>query len=62
LKRLFFRLPGRPLIKFVYCYFWRRGFLDGRPGLRYATLQAVYEYRSDCRRAELRRRGQGEPL
>jgi glycosyltransferase involved in cell wall biosynthesis len=62
LKRLFFRLPGRPFIKFGYCYLWRRGFLDGRPGLRYAALQAIYEYFIDCKRAELRRRARGLPL
>ncbi|MGF6673724.1 glycosyltransferase family 2 protein [Paraburkholderia tuberum] len=43
-KRLFYQLPCRPLIKFVLLYFVRRGFLDGHPGLVYATLQSVYEY------------------
>lgn len=43
-KELFYRLPLRPWIKFVYVYFWRRGFLDGRAGLTYACLQAIYEY------------------
>ncbi|MGF6918516.1 glycosyltransferase family 2 protein [Paraburkholderia sp. 40] len=43
-KRLFYQLPCRPVIKFVLLYFVRRGFLDGHPGLVYATLQSVYEY------------------
>ncbi|RZF24857.1 glycosyltransferase family 2 protein [Paraburkholderia sp. UYCP14C] len=43
-KRLFYELPCRPLTKFVLLYFVRRGFLDGHPGLVYATLQSVYEY------------------
>lgn len=59
LKDVFFRMPARPLVKFAYYYLWRRGFLDGRPGLTYATLQAVYEYMIDCKFRELRRRQQG---
>ena len=62
LKDLFFRLPARPLIKFLYFYIWRRGFLDGRPGLTYSTLQAIYEYMIDCKYRELRRRLHGSPV
>jgi glycosyltransferase involved in cell wall biosynthesis len=62
LKDLFFRLPARPLIKFMYYYIWRRGFLDGRPGLTYSTLQAIYEYMIDCKYRELRRRMRGLPV
>ncbi|MES2840030.1 MAG: glycosyltransferase family 2 protein [Pseudomonadota bacterium] len=43
-KELFYRLPLRPLVKFVLLYVAKRGFLDGRAGLRYAVLQAIYEY------------------
>jgi glycosyltransferase involved in cell wall biosynthesis len=43
-KELFYRLPLRPLIKFVLLYVGKRGFLDGRAGLAYAVLQAIYEY------------------
>ena len=62
LKDLFFRLPARPFLKFAYYYGWRRGFLDGRAGLTYATLQAIYEYMIDCKYAELQRRRAGLPL
>jgi glycosyltransferase involved in cell wall biosynthesis len=62
LKDLFFRLPGRPLIKFLYYYGWRRGFLDGKAGLTYATLQAIYEYMITCKGAELDRRRRGLPV
>jgi len=44
LKNLSFRLPGRPFLKFLYMYLLRAGFLDGRAGLTYCTLQAIYEY------------------
>lgn len=43
-KELFYRLPMRPLIKFILLYFFKRGFLDGRAGLTYAVLQSIYEY------------------
>lgn len=43
-KELFYRLPARPLIKFVILYLGKRGFLDGRAGLTYAVLQSIYEY------------------
>jgi glycosyltransferase involved in cell wall biosynthesis len=43
-KALFYKLPGRPLIKWLYLAIWRGGLLDGSAGLAYATLQAFYEY------------------
>jgi glycosyltransferase involved in cell wall biosynthesis len=43
-KELFYRLPLRPAIKFLYLYVWRRGFLDGRAGFTFAMLQSIYEY------------------
>ncbi|WP_420995480.1 glycosyltransferase family 2 protein [Cupriavidus sp. 30B13] len=43
-KELFYRIPMRPLAKFLLLYLGKRGFLDGRAGLTYAILQSVYEY------------------
>ena len=43
-KELFYRLPWRPVVKFLILYLGKRGFLDGRAGLTYAVLQAIYEY------------------
>jgi glycosyltransferase involved in cell wall biosynthesis len=62
LKDLFFRLPARPLVKFIYYYVWRRGFLDGRAGFTYATLQTFYEYMIACKSLELKRRERGLPV
>ena len=56
-KALFYRLPGRPLVKWVYMVVWRRAVLDGRAGLTYATLQAIYEYLIVLKTRELRRGG-----
>jgi hypothetical protein len=55
-KELFYRLPARPLLKFLYVYLARAGFLDGRAGFTYAALQAIYEYMIVLKTAELERR------
>ena len=43
-KGIFYKLPGRPIIKWLYMVIWRRAFLDGGAGITYSTLQAIYEY------------------
>jgi glycosyltransferase involved in cell wall biosynthesis len=53
LKKVFQSVPGRPAAKFATLYLLRRGFLDGRPGFRYALMQAIYEYVISLRLAEL---------
>jgi hypothetical protein len=50
------------VLKFLYYYGWRRGFLDGRAGLSYASLQAIYEYMIECKVRELERRRRGLPV
>jgi glycosyltransferase involved in cell wall biosynthesis len=44
LKRFFYHLPMRPVLKFAWLFLAKRGFLDGRAGLTYAILQTFYEY------------------
>jgi glycosyltransferase involved in cell wall biosynthesis len=56
-KAIFYRLPGRPLIKWLYMVFFRGAILDGAAGLTYATLQAIYEYLIVLKTKELRRGG-----
>jgi len=43
LKRLSYHLPFRPLLRFLYQYILRRGFLDGAGSYRYCRLLARYE-------------------
>jgi glycosyltransferase involved in cell wall biosynthesis len=59
-KALFYRMPGRPLVKWLYMVFVRGAFLDGRPGLTYARLQAIYEYMIVLKTRELRERAEPE--
>ena len=54
-KALFYHLPLRPLLKWLYMVFVRGGILDGRAGLTYATLQSFYEYMIVLKTAELKR-------
>ena len=44
LKKVYLRLPMRPLVRFLYAYVARLGFLDGRPGLVFCTLLAFYDF------------------
>jgi glycosyltransferase involved in cell wall biosynthesis len=44
LKDLSLRMPFRPLTRWFYMYFILRGFLDGKAGFAWCTLQAFYEY------------------
>jgi hypothetical protein len=57
LKRLSFKFPFRPTLRFVYQYLLRGGFLDGSQGLRYCLLLARYEGFISDEIANLRRRG-----
>lgn len=54
LKKLSFRLPGRPLLRFFFLYILKGGFLDGRMGLRYCLLKAIYQYLIDIKVDEMR--------
>jgi glycosyltransferase involved in cell wall biosynthesis len=56
-KALFYRVPGRPLVKWCYMMFVRGAVLDGAAGVTYATLQAIYEYMIVLKTKELRRGG-----
>lgn len=53
LKVLFSRLPGRPLWQFLYLYIWRRGFLDGYPGLLYCGMVASNQFITVVKQYEL---------
>ncbi len=44
LKRLWVRLPFRPLLRFLYMYVLRFGFLDGVAGWHFCLLRSMHEY------------------
>ena len=54
LKINLFKLPGSPVLLFIYRYFVRAGFLDGVPGLIYCTFQAIQMFHTKAKLYELR--------
>lgn len=54
-KSIFYRLPARPVIKWIYMVFIRRAILDGGAGIAYANLQCIYEYLIVLKTRELMR-------
>ncbi len=44
LKQASQKLPFRPLLRFLYVYFWQKGFLDGYEGYYFARLHGIYEF------------------
>lgn len=44
LRRVWTRVPGRPLLQFLVWYVARRGFLDGRAGFVYSVLMSYHEF------------------
>ena len=60
-ERVWPHVPGKPLVLFVYMYFLRRGFLDGRAGLALCVFHAFQEFIVGLKLAELRRLSSMEP-
>lgn len=59
LKELSYRLPCRPLLRFLYMYLLRGAFLDGMEGFTYCRLLYFYELMIVLKMKEGRRRKQG---
>lgn len=54
LKKIWVRLPFKPLLRFILFYIIQRGFLDGKAGYIYARLLSQYEYQIGVKLYELR--------
>jgi glycosyltransferase involved in cell wall biosynthesis len=54
LKELWPRVRGRALVRFLWLYVVRRGFLDGRAGLIFCGLTAIHEFLIEAKVAEHR--------
>ena len=57
LRKLYYKMPLRPLGYFLYRFAFRLGFLDGAAGFRFAFLHASYRYWIDLKRKEYERTG-----
>jgi|SRR5262252_979742 len=55
LKQKLYRVPGSPVLLFLYRYVARFGFLDGIPGLIYCVFQAVQMFHTKAKIYEIRK-------
>lgn len=55
LKRLASRLPFRPTLYFIYSYFLRGGFLEGRDGLVFCIMKSEYQRMVAVKKHDMRR-------
>ena len=56
LKSWLTRLPGWPLLRFIYAYFIKLGFLEGAPGFIISANMAYYEFLIQIKIRELKRK------
>lgn len=54
LKNLFYKLPCRPILRFLYMYFYKLGFLDGYAGFVFCVLRAFQEFYINIKIKELK--------
>jgi glycosyltransferase involved in cell wall biosynthesis len=57
LKKIWVRLPFKPLLRFILFYIIQLGFLDGKPGYIYGRLLSQYEYQIGVKLYELMKFG-----
>jgi hypothetical protein len=56
MKRLAWRVPARGLVYFLYSYFWRMGFLDGRDGFIFCLMRSIYQSTVAIKKYDQKRR------
>ncbi len=56
IKDIWYFLPLAPVLRFIYMYCWRLGFLDGRYGFLIAMLYSFQDYVSKTKYLEMRGR------
>ncbi len=54
IKKIVYKLPGRPLFVFLALYVVRGGLLDGRAGFIFCALRAWYEFMISCKVMEFK--------
>jgi glycosyltransferase involved in cell wall biosynthesis len=57
LKRLGFGMPGRAPLYFAYSYFLRQGWKDGRDGLMFCVMRAMFQQMIVVKKYDLRKQG-----
>lgn len=60
-ERIWPYVPGQGLVFFFYLYLFRLGFLDGKQGLQFCIMQAIFQQFNTVKLWELRRYKEGAP-
>jgi glycosyltransferase involved in cell wall biosynthesis len=55
LKSWLSRIPGWPILRFIFSYFLKLGFLEGMPGFIYCTNMGYYEFLVKIKMREIRK-------
>ena len=53
-KSLAYKIPCRPILTFIFLYFFKLGILDGVAGFHYSVMRSSYEYQIDIKIKELK--------
>ena len=56
LKKWLYRIPGSPMLLFLYRYVLRLGLLDGVPGLIYCCFQSIQMFHTKAKICEIHRK------
>jgi glycosyltransferase involved in cell wall biosynthesis len=56
IKRVAMRMPARPLWYFLYSYFFKLGLLDGRDGLVFCSMKAMYQRMIIIKKHDIKKR------
>jgi glycosyltransferase involved in cell wall biosynthesis len=62
LRLKFLRLPSSPLCLFLYKYFLKRGFMDGKQGLIYCIFHAIQVFHTKVKMFEIKNISQSKHL
>jgi hypothetical protein len=57
LKKIYLKMPLRFIFRFFYAYFWKKGFLDGKPGFIFCLLLSFYDFLSWAKAQERKIQG-----
>jgi hypothetical protein len=61
-KSIFYKMPFRPLVKWLYMMLVRGAILDGGAGFMYVSLHSFYEFLIELKYREILRRRAGKTL
>ncbi|MBZ9572236.1 glycosyltransferase family 2 protein [Patescibacteria group bacterium] len=61
-EKFWYKIPFRPFVLFIYLYFIKLGFLDGRVGFIFSCLRAIQQFHIDLKIKELKIKKENEKI